>query len=142
MPGKSKRSIANEQDLIIPLRSLAASHGYDFQVANHNGHRSQREQISLFNSAIVVVGMHGGSFSNIGYCKDGTIIIELNAETGRRDCFASIALGNSLKYFRYPLPGFHYDSFVYTLTLEDIKNIIQLITSQLNEAEVVEAPRD
>ena len=40
-----------------------------------------KEQVDLFHNAECIVGLHGGGFGNIVFCKPGTKIIELRSLT-------------------------------------------------------------
>ena len=56
-----------------------------------------REQVDLFHNAECIVGLHGGGFGNIVFCKPGTKIIELKSTTAG-DAIKSLAKKNDLNY--------------------------------------------
>ena len=55
------------------------------------------DQVNLFNNAECVVGLHGGGFGNISFCKPGTKIIELKSLTAG-DVIKNLALKMKLNY--------------------------------------------
>ncbi len=56
------------------------------------------DQINLFYHAECIVGLHGGGFGNIVFCKPGTKIIELKSLTSG-DAIKNLATKNNLNYF-------------------------------------------
>ena len=54
-------------------------------------------QINLFYDAECVIGLHGGGFGNIVFCKPGTKIIELKSSTAS-DAIKNLAKKNDLNY--------------------------------------------
>ena len=56
-----------------------------------------REQVDLFHNAECIVGLHGGGFGNIVFCKPGTKIIELKSTTAG-DAIKNLAKKNDLNY--------------------------------------------
>ena len=56
-----------------------------------------KEQVNLFNNADCVVGLHGGGFGNISFCKPGTKIVELKSLTAG-DAIKNLARKNKLNY--------------------------------------------
>ena len=56
-----------------------------------------REQVDLFHNAECIVGLHGGGFGNIVFCKPGTKIIELKSTTAG-DAIKNLAKKNDLDY--------------------------------------------
>ena len=56
-----------------------------------------REQVDLFHNAGCIVGLHGGGFGNIVFCKPGTKIIELKSFT-TGDVIKNLARKNDLNY--------------------------------------------
>ena len=55
------------------------------------------EQVNLFNNAECIVGLHGGGFANISFCKPGTKIIELKSLTAG-NVIKNLAVKNKLNY--------------------------------------------
>ena len=51
----------------------------------------------MFHNAECVVGLHGGGFGNIAFCKPGTKIIELKS-VGAGDAIKNLAQKNKLNY--------------------------------------------
>ena len=56
-----------------------------------------KEQVDLFYNADCVVGLHGGGFSNIVFCKPGTKIIELK-NLVPANAIKNLAIQNNLNY--------------------------------------------
>ena len=55
------------------------------------------EQVELFYNAECIVGLHGGGFANIAFCKPGTKVIELRSTTAGTP-IENLAKKNSLNY--------------------------------------------
>jgi capsular polysaccharide biosynthesis protein len=85
-----KRIISNEEEVkkyllknnFIPIRL----HETDFI-----------EQVKLFNNAEYIVGLHGGGFANLAFCKPGTRVIELKGITAGTP-IENLAKKNDLNY--------------------------------------------
>ena len=85
-----KRIISNEEEVkkyllknnFIPIRL----HETDFI-----------EQVKLFNNAEYIVGLHGGGFANLAFCKPGTRVIELKGITAGTP-IENLAKKNDLDY--------------------------------------------
>ena len=56
-----------------------------------------REQIALFNNAECIVGLHGGGFANIVFCKPNTRVVELRSDTSGTP-IENLAKKNELNY--------------------------------------------
>ena len=86
----SKRLIKNEEEIKKYLLEnnfiLAKLHNMNFI-----------DQVNLFYNAECVVGLHGGGFGNIAFCKSGTKIIELKSLTAG-DVIKNLALKLKLNY--------------------------------------------
>ena len=55
------------------------------------------EQVELFYNADIIIGLHGGGFANLAFCKPGTKVIELtHANAGT--AIENIAKKNDLNY--------------------------------------------
>tara|TARA_Y100000590_G_scaffold454260_1_gene600723 strand:- start:462 stop:1592 length:1131 start_codon:yes stop_codon:yes gene_type:complete len=55
------------------------------------------EQVELFNEAKCIVGLHGGGFANLAFCKPGTRVIELKSSTAGIP-IENLAKKNELNY--------------------------------------------
>jgi len=90
------------------------------------------DQLDIFRSARIVIGLHGAGLANIVFCKKGTHIIEIAPSVHKNICYQylSTALG-LIHHFAYfsspPNANLLYDNF----TLEDlsISNIVQMIVN-------------
>lgn len=69
-----KRYIINNQEIVNFLTSK------NFKCLTLSN-ISFKEQVKIFQSAKIVVGLHGAGFANIVFCKKGTKIIELQSST-------------------------------------------------------------
>lgn len=64
------RKVLNESALI----SLLESHGFEIHFLSK---LSVADQARLFNSARMIVAVHGGGLSNVVYCEPGTALLEI-----------------------------------------------------------------
>ncbi len=67
------------------------------------GKLSLEKQISLFNSAKVIIGPHGAAFTNLIFCKVGTKVIEIIPKN-RPDNYKIISKINKLNYKKIITP--------------------------------------
>lgn len=67
---RGKRQLKNESEIIALLKD------FNFTIIEDKP-RTVTEQMSIFNNAKVIVGIHGASFANLLWCKPGTHVIEL-----------------------------------------------------------------
>lgn len=86
------RQVENEDEVIACLEA------FGFQVVTLSG-MSVAEQAALFASARVVVGPHGAGFSNLLFCKPGTIVLEFFSPLYVNFCYWSLARDADLSYF-------------------------------------------
>ena len=62
-----------------------------------------KQRVTFYNAS-VILGLHGGAFSNIGFCNSNATVIEINyVGRGQRDCFCNMAIALQLNYIRFPL---------------------------------------
>ncbi len=54
-------------------------------------------QINIFYSADIIVGLHGAGFANLSFCKSGTKIVEIRSSETRK-IIESIAKNNNLNF--------------------------------------------
>lgn len=59
-------------------------------------------QVSLFNSASSIIGLHGAGFANLAFCKAGTNVLELQSNTAG-DILKNFSLDNKLNYKKISL---------------------------------------
>ena len=55
------------------------------------------KQVELFNNAEYIVGLHGGGFANLAFCKPGTKVIEFKSYTAGQ-AIENLAKKNNLNY--------------------------------------------
>jgi capsular polysaccharide biosynthesis protein len=60
--------------------------------------RSLDEQIDLFRRAEIVVGPHGGGFTNLAWCDPGTAVVELFADDYVNPVFRGLASALDLRH--------------------------------------------
>ncbi len=65
-----QRSIENEDD----VKELLLRKNF---IAVKLHEKTFKEQVEIFNNAEFIIGLHGGGFANLAFCKPGTKIIEL-----------------------------------------------------------------
>ena len=53
--------------------------------------------MKIFNNAEIVIGLHGGGFANLCFCKTSTKIVELKSNTAGK-VIENIAIANGLIY--------------------------------------------
>lgn len=87
----SKRRLLNEDEIFDFL------HSYGFE-KNVLEKLSFIEQILLFKGAEVIVGPHGAGFTNLLFCQENNLIIELFPESYVNQCFWTIASQKRLRY--------------------------------------------
>lgn len=80
------------EDKIIPLLQEIG-----FQIYNPINY-SIKEQAEILSKAKCVVSIHGAAMSNIVYCKEGTLIIELKGPYNITESFNNISKNFGLKY--------------------------------------------
>jgi hypothetical protein len=122
------RYIINEGELLEAF-AQEPSIGTRLKIFEFRKNISSSEQEKMFNSAAIVVGMHGGAFSNIIFCRQSAVILEINQANGR-DCFAAICLSRGLKYERFVpqgWPGYTGGGFI--LSNKNIHSLTDLIKS-------------
>jgi len=132
----SYRSIVNEAELIHSLKNISIASNYKLVIIEHNTNLIRVELMKIFQDAKVVLGLHGGLFSNILFCRENTTVIEINLGTvWRRDCFASMALSNQLIYRRYAWfrTRFFYNNGRVILNSSDILQISSMVASAIKE---------
>ncbi len=79
----SIRWLDNEEQFVERLRSFAKERGWKVDVVPHETvavsvATTNAKTISQFFTAAAVVGLHGGAFSNIVFCHQRAVILELN----------------------------------------------------------------
>ena len=81
----------------LPVRSISNENEIKkFVIAKlHNMHF--KEQVNLFHNAECIVGLHGGGFGNIVFCKPGTKIVELKSSSAGY-VIKNLAKKNDLNY--------------------------------------------
>ena len=96
----------------------------------------------MFDAATVVVGLHGGSFSNICFCRPGTVIVEINREhhiQDTRHCFGHMALQRGLEYRNFSIVGnqFSYDEMSLVLSDADVTRLVSVLDEALGVTDIV-----
>ena len=84
------RLIINENE----VKSFLKNNGFEFLKL---GNLHFKDQVKIFHNAEIIVGLHGGGFSNLCFCKPGTRVIELKNTTDRK-VIENLAINNSLIY--------------------------------------------
>ncbi|MEO5975582.1 MAG: glycosyltransferase family 61 protein [Chryseolinea sp.] len=92
------RRVANEPQLIEMLKS------YGFE-AYYLSSMSVKAQVALFNSARVIVGVHGGGLSNYVFCRPGVKVLEFYPDQYIRPIFLDVAEKRGLEYHYMVFPA-------------------------------------
>lgn len=88
----STRYIINE----IEVKKLLKANGFKIIVLSNF---SVKKQISIFNNAKVIIGLHGAGLTNIIFCKRNTKVIELQSNTSG-NLYKNLASKCNLNYKR------------------------------------------
>ncbi len=83
------RKLVNEDELIAALPDFTPVRLEDLSVA---------EQICLFANAEIIVAPHGAGLTNIGFARQGTIVIELMMDSYCNWCYRRLAAIMDLNY--------------------------------------------
>jgi hypothetical protein len=89
-----RRKVLNEAALLLLLAK------YDIAVIGDIP-RSLAEQVSIYRNASFIIGPHGASFANILWCRPGTQLIELFANSYMPEYFRYLTQILDLKYAAY-----------------------------------------
>ena len=95
--GGSGRKLSNEDE----VTEFLVKQGFQIYATDS---LSQSEQASLFNSASVIVSVHGAALSNIIFCKNGTWVIEI-FNSVIPTCYKGIAEISGLNYMPVSVSG-------------------------------------
>ena len=87
---KSLRSVINEDEVI----KFLTKEGFEIVKL---GELHFEDQVSAFNNAEVVVGLHGAGFANLSFCKARTKVVELKPNS-RDIVIENLAIKNNLIY--------------------------------------------
>ena len=85
------RNLIGEDEIIPLLKKIG------FQIYNPINY-SIKEQAEILSKAKCVISIHGAAMSNIVYCKEGTLIIELKSPFNPPNIFNNITKNFNLKY--------------------------------------------
>lgn len=90
-----------QEAITLAMPTLEKS-GVRYQIVEMDS-KTQEEQVRLVANARVVIGMHGGSLSNIVFMRPRSLVIEM----GLRDfpCFENLAKQTGLRYQRFDEPA-------------------------------------
>lgn len=70
------RRVMNESELEKHLRMFAEANHYDYVPFFHGEYRDLASLLELWSQAAVVIGPHGGAFTNMMFAPKGTVVIE------------------------------------------------------------------
>jgi hypothetical protein len=102
-----RRSLLNHENVLLKIRQLWKLG----PVIEHSGDGTFLQQMSLFASAMIIMGPHGAGLSNAIAMSEGSIMIEIIPEVGSNAfnmCYMALAYNLNLKYFALRAP--HFDS--------------------------------
>ncbi len=104
----STRKLAEEEELLSRLREIALKEGAEVVVFQKQTSTdttapsplaATMDAIQLFQSASVIVGVHGASLANIAFSKIGTTIVELCFGIPQAGHYLHLAQSLELKYY-------------------------------------------
>ena len=104
----TRRSLANHEEVYLELQRVWKIG----PVVEHTGEGSFLDQMTLFSSAMVVMGPHGAGLSNAIAMRKGSTMIEIMPEVGANAlnmCYAGLAYSLNLNYFALRAPGFDFE---------------------------------
>ena len=88
---KHLRSIQNEEEVKKFLSSMG------FEIIRLSEYSFQ-DQVSIFNKAEIIIGLHGAGFANTVFSRPNTKIIELKIKTHPGKEIENLAISNKLSY--------------------------------------------
>ncbi|MCX6823038.1 MAG: glycosyltransferase family 61 protein [candidate division SR1 bacterium] len=89
----TNRKVINDEEISSYL------HKFGFIKYDSLDNLSIKEQAELFNSAEIIIGIHGAALTNAVFCKEGTKIIEIFHEKTVRGHYYCIANACELDYY-------------------------------------------
>ena len=91
------------------------------------------DQVDLFHNAECIVGLHGGGFANLAFCKPGTKVIELKSVNAGTP-IENLAIKNDLHYDSIAVEAEQIEKFDFPNQQGSIqipiKNLIKLLESK------------
>ena len=88
---KHLRSIQNEEE----VKKFLSSAGFEnVRLSDY----SFQDQVSIFNKAEIIIGLHGAGFANTVFSRPNTKIIELKVKTHPGKEIENLAISNKLSY--------------------------------------------
>ena len=91
------------------------------------------DQVDLFYNAECIVGLHGGGFANLAFCKPGTKVIELKSVDAGTP-IENLAIKNDLNYNSIAVEAEQIEKFDFPNQQGSIqipiKNLIKLLESK------------
>ena len=73
--GRGARGIEDDEELVDVLRELSRRHGLSFVNLTNPG--GLEDQVRLFANAKVIFGIHGAGFTNLIYCPEDCVVVEV-----------------------------------------------------------------
>lgn len=136
---EKKRRLNQESDVIEVVNSTVAAAGVFLLIFRHT---NTYEDALLFRNAIMVVGLHGGAFTNIIFCSVHTVVLEIAPPPDAlniRYCFAAIGYHRGFRYFMYPASMFDYTEGA-TVDIEHFKAFFEVMFSVSRATEGLRLP--
>ena len=88
--------VLGEKEVVRRLRNAALEIGLELKIFSH---KLIHHDVALIAGAKILIGPHGGAFSNIAFARPDAIVCEVNRPRGR-DCFASMAVQRGMMYYQ------------------------------------------
>lgn len=124
---RSNRTSAQESVLVEELEKLGVKEIFleDYNVS---------QQAALFNNAGLIIGFHGAGFTNLLFCKPGTVVVEIFGADFIVSDFWAIADQTQLDYHAYCDDEYHKGIENYRLsrlspTLMNVSNFLVFLNS-------------
>ena len=115
------RSIINEDE----VKKYLLNEGFKIL---RLGDYSFKEQVSIFNSADIIIGLHGAGFANIVFAKKNSKVIELKNKTAGK-VIENLAITNNLVYKSIACNPTNFDrsnQFGHIkISIEDLKQVLK-----------------
>lgn len=118
------RKILNETNLLELLENK-------FNASIFSNSSPIKQQIENFRNSDIIISPHGAGLSNLLFCRENTIVIELMPENYINPCFATIAVNKYLNYNAMIFPikkaNSHQHSTVWEVNLSEIEERLQQV---------------
>ncbi|MFW5701009.1 MAG: glycosyltransferase family 61 protein, partial [Cyclobacteriaceae bacterium] len=120
------RRLINEEELLLSIVELGF-HVYYLEEMSFS------DQVRIFHQAQVVIGPHGGGFSNIIFCRPRTIVIDIQPPEWQITCFEEISSAFGLQYYKFLGVNMGWKSKVGNPKVVDIVVDVEKLKAKIHE---------